>query len=323
MDNPAVVYTEAMLRRNYADLRFCPQNHAEDLAESKQRSIKRLMDAVPGFQAYYSDEDGLPFPETLRSPAFQRLIEAAFLADDEKGVYAAVNAEEHLLVMARGTEGQIGLLVDKVYQMVNQVAGNYDPFAKDEKYGFLSFKPIFAGSGLHVQILLHLPMLSFFKQIPSLTESFGQQGCTLRSLGTTENRNPARLYMLSNAYSQGMGEQQIIEKVSDVLHMIVRKERALQERALGQQFHSGTMDQVWRSYGILKYARRLTTADFLTHWSNLRLGAGMEALPLSTSEADKMLKLAGDHEFLQQKADIRTYSFRRAEMVRQILTGGD
>jgi protein arginine kinase len=323
LEKTAVLYAEAMLRRNYQDLQFCPQNYSADLAESKRRSVTQAMQMNPDFRIYHSGQQALSFPESLRNRAFDRLSEAVFLEDERNGWYIAVNAEEHLLIMTRGEEAEVPLLIDTLYLLEKRMLLAAYPFAYDDRYGYLSFKPSLAGTGLHVQFLLHLPMLSYLKQIRSLNDSFKKLECALKPMGLSENRNPGRLYLLSNTHSRNKNIQQIAECVHSVLETLVKKEQALQQRTLNKHnSFSGTLDQVWRSYGILRYARRLTTTDFLAHWSNLRLGAGMKILPLVTIQADQLLSFAGEQAFVMMETDPRTYPFRRADEVRRMLSGG-
>lgn len=281
------------------------------------------MDSNSDYQVVFSGQGSLPFPESLRSPAFDRLTEAVFVSDDRLQQYAAINAEEHLLLMARGGRDQVPQLMDTVRRMEATVANDSHPFAHDKRFGYLSFKPLFAGSGMHVQYLLHLPLLSYLKQIRPFSEDFLNRGFVLKPLGTTDGRNPAKLFLLSNSQSQGLTDQQIADSIQPVLKELYSKEETLQDRALNKQVSSSTLDQVWRSYGILRYARRLTTTDFLTHWSNLRMGAGMDILPLDVGQVDQLLPLAGEQFLLTQEADQKTHPFRRAELVRQKLTGGN
>lgn len=104
--------------------------------------------------------------------------------------------------------------------------------------------------------------------------------------------------------------------------MLAEKESLLQEKSLAGNPQSVLNDQVWRSYGILGSARRLTSADFLNHWSNLRLGITSGVLPVPLAKADELLQFANDHVFLAEDDDNRTLVFRRADRVRRVLSGG-
>ena len=322
----SVLVSEVSLRRNYQDLRFCPQDDQEDLEESRRRSLNKL-------QAIYSDSitldaqsmgrQGIPYLQEVLLPAnFRRLAQAALLSDESLAVSAAINMDEHLVVKAQGKPGEIPELIQTVREMEEGFTENKRPFAYDSKYGYLSYRPVLAGSGLHINLVLFLPMLHFLKQIPALSETLKEQGCILKPLSLLDGRNPARLYALSNASSLMMEDRQIQSNVVQSAQMVVTREQSLQDKAMSKSSQSSILDQIWRSYGILKYARRLSITDFLTHWSNLRMGIQGGILPLSLSQADEMLAFANDHVFLKEGAEPNTFVFRRAEKVRRALSGG-
>ncbi|HSL87531.1 MAG TPA: hypothetical protein VK861_11390, partial [Bacteroidales bacterium] len=228
------------------------------------------------------DRQGIPYLQEVLLPAnFRRLAEAALLSDESLAVSAAINMDEHLVVKAQGKPGLIPELIQTVREMEEGITDNKRPFAYDSKYGYLSYRPVLAGSGLHISLVLFLPMLHFLKQIRALAESLKEQGCILKPLSLLEGGNPARLYALSNASSLKMEDRQIHTSVLESAKIIVSREQSLQDKAMSKSSKSSILDQIWRSYGILKYARRLSMTDFLTHWSNLRLGVQGGILPLT------------------------------------------
>ncbi|HSK67950.1 MAG TPA: hypothetical protein VLA21_01680, partial [Candidatus Limnocylindria bacterium] len=94
------------------------------------------------------------------------------------------------------------------------------------------------------------------------------------------------------------------------------------QKGLSHPRGSAALDQAWRSYGIIKYARKLIPNDFLTHWSSVRLGSANGILPLTLEQADSLLPLALNGTFAAQGGDPGTFPFRRADEVRRVLSGG-
>lgn len=322
----SVLATEVSLRRNYQDLRFCPQDHQEDLSKSLRRSLDRLRPLFPndtetdaGFPAVKS----VPYLQELLLPKdFQRLTAAGLLVDWHQGIAAALNMDEHLVLKAFGMPGDIISLIQRVRSLEEAAGDSNHPFAQDDQFGYLSFKPQLAGSGLFITRVLHLPMLHFLKQVRQVTDSLKEMGCLLKPVSAQDGRNPARLYTLSNLGSRQSSDQEAQRLVEEGTAMVVSRETLLQAKALPEDGNSTFADQVWRSYGVLQHARRLTPSDYLSHWSNLRMGAGKGILPLTTQTADELLALANDHAFIREGADHRTFVFRRADQVRRVLAGG-
>ncbi len=318
---------EASLRRNYGDLSFCPQDNAEDLEKSKRRSLSRLARVRSGFEILEAGKGkgaGSAFlKETMLPPAFGNLTSAALAANAQEKLYAAINVEEHLLLKACGKPEEDLELVGRVRALERDMADDRHPFAQNARFDFLSYRPVLAGSGLHVTLVLHLPMLSFLRQIPKLSDALLREDrCTLRPLNTPEGRNPGRLFLLSNSSSQGLGDEDILFMVRRCGEKLNEKETLLRGKALDGSKASGMLDQVWRSYGILRYARRLSVHDFLNLWSGIRLGAAAGVLPTSLKQADDLLDCAPDGAFSGDGLEPGSIPYRRADRVRQAISGG-
>ncbi len=321
------ILAEASLRRNYQDLRFCPQDITEDLETSKRRSLARLSEKRPGFSLLEpgsGDQYAIRFmEEALLPPAFEKLTQSALAVVGGESLYAAVNIEEHLLLKARGKPEDATELIARVRSLEQDLADENYPFARNQRFDYLSYRPMLAGSGLHVSLVLHLPMLSFLKQIRQLSETLRQEAnCILKPFGWLDRRNPARLFILTNASSQGMNDEEIMAAVYSCGETLDKKEGLLRGKSLPVNKPSSMADQVWRAYGTLRYARRLTPSDYLNLWSSVRLGAAAEILPLPLEKADGLLSLSRDSLFYGEETDPRTYPFRRADAVRRALSGG-
>ncbi len=236
----------------------------------------------------------------------------------------AINTGEHLLIQARDRAGELQRLTDQVRQMEAALALPEHPYAYDSRFGFLSFNPVLAGSGLYVSFVMHLPMLSFLKQIKPLAEQLKQQfGCQIKPLSLYDGRNPGNLFRLSNSASFDREDEQTIRGVVAAAELIAGKESILREKAFLKTRVTPLADQAWRAYGTLRYARRLTTSDFLSLWSKTRLGALAGILPVPVSTTDQLLLYGGDSRYLAGGAEPKTCPFHRADEVRQALSGGE
>lgn len=319
----SILTAELALGRNYRDLRFCPQDHHEDLTESRRRSLNRLEAIYPG-QGGGNTLDSLTFLQEALLPAnFKRMTAPAFFHNEHSAFSAAINMDEHLVFKAAGSVEDLPALLVAVRTAETTFADGKDEFAKDSRLGYLSYRPAMTGSGLRASVVLHLPLLTFLKQLRSMTESLRALGCMLTPVSQPDSRNPGRLFILGKAASVREDDEQVLDDFLKASRMVVEKEESLQKKAMfGAGPASAFFDQVWRSYGILRYARRLASPDFLSHWSNLRLGALHGVLPMELEEADSLLEFASDRVFTKQGAEEKTLMFSRADTVRRILSGG-
>lgn len=319
---------DAALRRNYQDLTFCPQDKQDDLKESRRRTIQAIRQSQADFRVFEpetaSREEMLGLVEKGMLPAsFDKLTEVALAADEKGTSSVAINTGEHLLIRCADQEGDLEGLVGKARALEASLRQEEHPFAYNSRFGYLSFNPVLAGSGLYVSMVIHLPMLSFLKQIRPMMDVLKERHqCQLKALETAEGRNPGNLFLLGNLTSFDLSDKDIVQKVQEAARMIEEKENILRHKAFHEARVSPLLDQAWRAYGTLRYTRRLTTADFLSLWSKLRLGALADILPVPVPLTNQLLSLSGDSRYLTQGTLLKACPFRRADEVRQALSGG-
>lgn len=70
----------------------------------------------------------------------------------------------------------------------------------------------------------------------------------------------------------GNSESEIIENLKRIVSQVVKQERKRREYMLSVNSDE-IQDQVFRSYGVLKYARQISSDDAMTLLSQLKFGA--------------------------------------------------
>jgi len=309
-------------------LTFCPQDNETDLLESRRRTVSAIKQKAPEMRVYYptnlSALDQTRLAESCLLPAsFEKMTASALASDEKETLSVAMNTGEHLLLQARDKAGHLEELAARVRILEKNIALPEHPYAYDERFGYLSFSPVLAGSGIYVSLVMHLPMLSFLKQAKALSETLKQRYyCFLKPLPSTDGPNPGNLYRLGNASGFGREDEGIIRQVKEAAMMVADKEAFLRDKAFHHARVTPLADRAWRSYGILRHARRLASDDYLSLWSRLRLGAVAGILPVRVEKTDHMLEFGGDSRYLTEGADRKTCPFRRADEVRQALSGG-
>ena len=122
-------------------------------------------------------------------------------------------------------------------------------------------------------------------------QSIAKLGLTIRGIYGEGSEALGDLYQVSNQVTLGRTEDEIIEAVSAVGKKLIDMESALRERSL-KEAHSELKDALWRSYGLMCYARQMDEKEFMLHWSHLRLGvcSGLFQTPLAA--VDELLTVA-------------------------------
>ncbi len=84
-------------------------------------------------------------------------------------------------------------------------------------------------------------------------------------------------YQVSNQVTLGKSERDIIAEMKKVVPEILKFERSWRVKLLEDEPRK-LEDRVWRAYGVLKHARRITSEEATELLSALRLGANMNIL---------------------------------------------
>ena len=191
------------------------------------------------------------------------------LSEDEK-ISVMVNEEDRLRIQSITN----GMNIDDAYIVANaidDIMSEYLSYAFHEKYGYLTCCPTNLGTGLRASYMLFLPALSISEKISKLAEELSKFGITLRGTHGEGTKTIGYLYQISNQKTLGRTEEEIIAGLNKIVEQVVAQERNQREYIIKNNYHE-TQDQIYRSYGVLKYARQLSTNDSLTLLSQLKLG---------------------------------------------------
>ena len=192
-------------------------------------------------------------------------------------------------------------------------------YAFDEKYGYLTAFPTNVGTGLRATMLLHLPVLSAGKQFRKLSSEMSRFGIVIRGVYGDPGENWGALYEVSNQKTLGLSEEEIIGTVQRMAGQLAGQERKLRMQLLKER-RGEREDEVFKSYGILRYARNLTLKEAMNYLSCIRAGAndGLLAFEEPVSIYGLMLHIQPDQLRLSlgEKKDEESLNRARAEYVR-------
>ncbi len=319
------------LRRNYTDMPFLSTMLEVQKGECINRAVQAL-EALPeewtlhilndlsADQASDLQSDGLLDSAQELDPAAAVLVRA----DRKAAIYQL--HEDHLCIRVYAAEGDVRSAMLHAKALAGILSQEH-AFAKDDRIGWLTARPQFAGTGLQVNHCLHLPMITMMQQIRPMTADIAkEQRFELRPCGSQSDKNPAALYTLRNLFTAFDGSDMLIQAVDKMAQMLTGKEAMLRDRILAKSARSTYVDQVWRAYGVLRYARRLTEPEFLAFWSKVRLGAMAAILPPSLETVDALLQQTRRSRLMSLPdgpRDEHALHFARADAVRSALNGGN
>ena len=325
-----VLSSRVRLARNYEDLPFSARISP---AQSEQ-CVQRTLDALRDLEEIYTffplrgmeDADKRALVEShLISPDLLKNEEnAAVLIREDEKISVMMNEEDHLRLQAFCAGENLAEAAENVFAIEDALQRQLS-FAFDHQLGYLTACPTNTGTGMRASLMLHLPMLTFLQQMGKVNQLAAKLGLTIRGIYGEGSEAQGNLYQLSNQVTLGRTEKEIMDTVSALARQITEMERALREKTWekdGVAFE----DQLQRSFGLCLYARRMPLKEFMVHWSNLRLGAAMEKLPLTTEACDALLTRAQPAHVAKaagidiQPQEIDAY---RCEIIRRAINGGN
>jgi protein arginine kinase len=244
---------------------------------------------------------------------------------DEENVSIMVLEEDHLRIQVL----QSGLNLPRAWERATEIDDAIEAksdYAFDEELGYLTACPTNVGTGLRVSVMLHLPALVITRQIEKVFHAVSKINLAVRGLYGEGTEAHGHFYQISNQVTLGKSESAIIENVEAVIPQIVRFEQNAREALLTRD-RRRLEDRVWRAFGMLKYARVISSEETMTLLSALRLGIHLglisdvpvnrvNELFIYTQPAHLQLLSGGDLEPFERDQ-------RRADYVRERLNGNN
>lgn len=170
-----------------------------------------------------------------------------------------------------------GYCLDEAYDLADKVDDVIEEslsYAFDENFGYLTACPTNAGTGLRASVMMHLKGLTLTGNISRVLQSISGMGIAVRGLYGEGTNADGCLYQISNQITMGLSEKEIIDKVKAVVNRLAELEKQAR-KSLEDNHGIELEDRVWRSYGALKYARTMTSAEAKKLLSDVMLGQNM------------------------------------------------
>lgn len=279
-DSDVVISSRIRLARNLETYPFS--------SKITEEQAVALVSEVKGITASLSEKENRKFyscnistlSDIDKTAMVERHIVSPLLAEKEQttGIILSedetdsimINEEDHVRIQA--IVG--GLNLERAYSeadRIDDIANERLHFAYDEKYGYLTSCPTNTGTGMRASCMVFLPALTANRMIQKLIEEVGKYGVTIRGIYGEGTKSLGHIYQISNQKTMGISESEIIENLKRIVFQVVKQERKRREYMMSVNSDE-IQDQVFRSYGILKYARQISSDDSMTLLSQLKFG---------------------------------------------------
>ncbi len=240
----------------------------------------------------------------LISLEFRRCRDSsALLIGEQERTSIMINEEDHLRVQALQSGLDIGGAYRRAAKIDQELSRSLE-FAFDPDFGYLTSCPTNVGTGMRASILIHLPGLALTREIENVIAEISKLGLAVRGFYGEGSDVLGSLFQVSNQTTLGRSEEDIMESLEGVTQRIIGYEENARNR-LFQDAKDQIEDKIWRAYGILKFARVLTSEEILNLLSAIRLGVGRGTMNMmSLSQINEILAFS-------QPAHIQKYFSKR------------
>ena len=156
--------------------------------------------------------------------------------------------------------------------------------AFDERLGYLTHCPTNLGTGMRASVMLFLPALTAARMIPSLSHQLSKIGLVMRGMYGEGSEPSGCLYQVSNQVTLGLSEEEILHKLEEAVQSIVESERKLRTEQSGEAAER-RRDRIHRAEGILRYATMISSEEFFSLYTDLKLGIALGEITSISDEA--------------------------------------
>lgn len=326
-DSDIIISSRIRLARNIKEFPFKIKMTKED----KNKLLEKVKFITPSIGyglkfLYLKDMDDITkmslVEKHILSPemALEKEQDGAILINDEENICIMLNEEDHirLQVFASGLDLQNTLnLAVEIDEKLDELLG----FSVSEKYGFLTACPTNVGTGLRASVMVHLPALKMTGNLNKLLHIVNSFGMTIRGAYGEESKAKSDIYQISNNQTLGITEKEIVTNLENITKKVMEQER-LARKYLAKN-SDDLEDKVYRSYGILTNARKLTSEECDNLLSDIKLGTDLGIIEEIDDNKVKELILYTKPANLQKRVgkllDANERDKKRTEIIKQII----
>ena len=192
------------------------------------------------------------------------------LVEKNKLTAITVNEDEHLKI------GCVmpGRNILNCYKEVIKVERGLEKklsFSFNQNLGYLTSNPSLIGTGLKATIVVHVPSMVISTRIVEFIKNLNQIGFGVSSFFGEGSEIIGNLFSISNLITLGKNEESIMEEIIAIgKNLEEEEEEAKKELKSTENF--SIEDSVYRSFGMVKYAKILSFEESLELLSILKFG---------------------------------------------------
>ena len=271
-----VVSTRVRLARNLNDYPF-----KDRLTDKQATEIVQKISAVYANLKSYSltnmndisriEAESLAERHYISREFAKDIAPRLLVRNESRDLAIMVGEEDHLRIQCIKN----GAALDEAFEETLKEEKYLDKhlaFAFSESLGYLTHCPTNLGTAMRISVMMHLPALTMTGRMEALAQQLQKLGVVIRGMYGEGSRAEAALYQVSNQVTMGITEEETLKKMKEIIRQISDTERTLRT-SFDEENTEKILDRAQRAEGILRTARMMSSAEFLSLYNVARLGS--------------------------------------------------
>ena len=326
-DSDVVISSRVRLVRNLNGFKFLSKCSKEE----QEKILEKIKEIVPslGYGLKYlklediDDVTKLSLVEKhLISPEFvmNNNAKKAIIVNDEENICIMLNEDDHIKLQVFSAGQELENLMNLAIELDEKI-GEILNYSYSKKFGYLATSPINIGTGMKASVIVHLPALMYTGNLSKVLRIVNNFGMSVKGLYGEGTQNQGDMYLISNNQTIGVTEKEIIANVKNIAEKVIEQERTAR-KFLGKNGLE-LEDKVYRSYGVLTYAAKLSSDECKKLLSDVKLGVDLGIIKELDDSKIKKLELytkSGNlQKYFGKQLEGYEREIKRAEVIKQII----
>ena len=233
-----------------------------------------------------------------------------------------INEEDHIRIQIFTS----GLELKQTMNLAIEIDENLDKllhYAHSEEYGYLTACPTNIGTGLRASVMVSLPALKITGNLSKVLHIVNNFGMTIRGIYGEESESKGNIYQISNNQTLGITEKEIIANLENITKKVIEQERLARKFLAKNSIE--LEDRVYRAYGILANAKKMSSDECVNLLADIKLGTDLGIIQeLNDSKVKKLelyTKPANLQKYIGEILNRHNRDIKRSEIIKQIIKG--
>lgn len=326
-DSDVVVSTRIRLVRNIKQIPFVTKCSKEELKEVYDLMKDATISLGYGLK-FISMKDIDPL--TKNALAEKHLISQEFaksnnpykaiIINDEENICIMVNEEDHIKLQVFCS----GLDIENLMNLAIEIDEKLEKivtYSYSEKYGYLTACPTNVGTGLKASVLLHIPGLRLTGNLRKILNVVNNFGMNVRGVYGEGTNVEGDMYQISNNQTLGIAESEITKNIKLITQKVMQQERVARKYLAKKNIE--LEDKIYRDYGILTNARKISEEESIELLSIIKMGIDLGILEeLNDKKVSELLlyvRGANLQKRLGKSLTIYEQDIERANIIKEIV----